>query len=142
MTNLTNSDVTTAEALSRRFARVLESADAADVFTDDAFFDLNMPVWRFQIQGPAAFATQLAQINEGDVRIEIVRTVETTDGFVQEHVEHQDIDGREVSARRLVLCGVRDGRICDVVIYCTGEWDEELRTRHAIEAPMLRADRR
>ncbi len=33
-----------------------------------------------------------------------------------------------------------DGRIADIVSYCNGGWDEELRARHATEAPMLRAD--
>ena len=43
-----------------------------------------------------------------------------------------------LSARRLWLCEVRDGRITEVVGYCSGEWDEALRARHAIEAPMVR----
>ena len=46
-----------------------------------------------------------------------------------------DID---VVARRLWLCEVRDGRITEVVGYCNGGWDDELRARHAAEAPMLR----
>jgi hypothetical protein len=33
---------------------------------------------------------------------------------------------------------VRDGRITDVVGYCNGAWDAELRARQAAEAPMLR----
>jgi len=57
---------------------------------------------------------------------------------VTEHEEYQNVDGQELSARRLWLCEVRDGLISDVVGYCSGEWDEELRARHAVEAPMLR----
>ena len=45
-------------------------------------------------------------------------------------------------ARRLVLCEVRDGRIAEVLVYCNGSWDAALRARHAVEAPMLRPDRR
>ena len=41
-----------AEQLSRRFAEVFETqAASADLFTPDVFFDLNMPVWRFQLKG-------------------------------------------------------------------------------------------
>ena len=41
-------------------------------------------------------------------------------------------------ARRLWLCEVRDGRITEVLGYCNGGWDAQLRARHAVEAPMLR----
>jgi hypothetical protein len=127
------------DGLSEQFAGVFGApATAADVFTDDAFFDLNMPVWRFQVQGPVAFAAQLAQINEGEVRIDVLRTVPTGTGFVTEHEEHQLIGGQDLTARRMWLCEVRDGRITTAVGYCSGEWDEELRARHAAEAPLLR----
>jgi ketosteroid isomerase-like protein len=130
----------TTEELSRRFNRVFETFDAGDdLFAPDAFFDLNMPVWRFQIEGAEAFANQVAKINRGGaVRIDILRTVATVSGFVTEHEEHEDVDGEDMSARRLWLCEVRDGLITEVVGYCSGEWDEALRARHAVEAPMLR----
>lgn len=68
----------------------------------------------------------------------MLRTVPTVSGFVHEHEERREVDGEVCSARRLWLCEVRDGRIAEVVGYCSGEWDEALRARHAIEAPMLR----
>jgi hypothetical protein len=40
--------------------------------------------------------------------------------------------------RKIVLCEVRDGRISELTIYCSGDWDEELRARHAAEATLLR----
>jgi hypothetical protein len=54
-----------------------------------------------------------------------------------EHEETQHGERTEV-AHRLWLCEVRDGRITEVVGYCNGGWDDELRARHAVEAPMLR----
>ncbi len=132
-------DLATAEHLSERFADVFQTFDAGeDVFTSDAFFDLNMPVWRFQLQGPEAFESQLKSIVEGQVRIVVLRTVPTASGFVTEHEEHQDVGGKDLTARRLWLCEVRGGRIAEAVGYCSGEWDEELRARHAAEAPMIR----
>jgi hypothetical protein len=132
-------DLTSAERLSERFAEVFRTFDAGEgIFSPDVFFDLNMPVWRFQLQGPEAFAAQLRRINKGPVRMRILRTVPTVSGFVTEHEEHQDVGGQEVMARRLWLCEVRDGRIAEVVGYCSGEWDQALRARHALEAPMLR----
>jgi len=132
-------DARTAEQLSLAFNRVFETLQPdGDLFTADVFFDLNMPAWRFQMQGQKAFTTQLKQISQGKSRVEIVRTVATVSGFVTEHVEHQDVNGEDLSARRLWLCEVRDGRIAEVIGYCSGEWDEELRERHAAEAPMIR----
>jgi ketosteroid isomerase-like protein len=132
-------DPAAAERLSERFADAFRTLEAdADVFAPDAFFDLNMPVWRFQLQGAAAFAAQLRRINRGAVRMRLLRTVPTVSGFVAEHEEHQAAAHGEVFARRLWLCEVRDGRIAEAVGYCSGEWDAALRARHAVEAPMLR----
>jgi hypothetical protein len=136
-TTTTTPDV---DRLSAGFHRCFETFEADEgLFADDAFFDLLPPQWRFQLVGATAFTEQLRAIAEGPVRMEIVRTVPTATGFVTEHVEHTDVDGTEMVARRLVLCEVRDGRIADVTVYCNGGWDDELRARHAAEAPMLRA---
>ena len=134
-------DDAAAHRLSERFNDVFETLDAGDgLFSPDVFFDLNMPVWRFQLQGPEAWVAQLRKLAEGPVTIRVLRTVPTSSGFVTEHEERGEVDGRILSARRLWLCEVRGGRITDVVGYCSGEWDEELRARHAAEAPMIRRD--
>ncbi len=53
-------DLATVERLSRRFHDAFRTFDAGeDAFAPDAFFDLNMPVWRFQLQGRDAFGAQL-----------------------------------------------------------------------------------
>ena len=77
----TTTDVDIAERLSRDFAGVFENPDSAqNVLAADVFVDLNMPVWRFQLQGAAAFAEQLKAINEGDVSIDVLRTTPTASG--------------------------------------------------------------
>jgi hypothetical protein len=135
----TATNVDAVERLSRGFAGVFENPDSAhNVLAADVFVDLNMPVWRFQLEGAAAFADQLKAINEGDVRIDVLRTAPTASGFVTEHEEHQAVHGQDLTARRMWLCEVRDGQIVEATGYCSGEWDEELRARHAVEAPMIR----
>jgi len=134
-------DDSTGYQLSEQFNAVFETLDAGGgLFSPAVFFDLNMPVWRFQLQGPEAWEAQLKKLADGPVTIRILRTVPTASGFVTEHEEHGEVDGHVLSARRLWLCEVRDGQITDVVGYCSGEWDEELRIRHAAEAPMIRPD--
>jgi len=127
------------QRLSRRFAELFDGLDdGEDVLAPDVFCDLNMPVWRFQLQGRAAWVRQMRRLARGPLHIDVVRTVATERGFVAEHEEHQDVDGEDRTARRLWLCETLEGRIVEAVGFCTGEWDEELRARHAAEAPMLR----
>ncbi len=133
-------DQPTADQLSQAFHRCFSDFEAPeDLFAPDAFFDLLPPLWRFQFVGPGtAFTSQLRSIAEGPVEVEIVRTVPTASGFLTEHVETQHTPHGVVTARRLHVCDVRDGRIESVTTYCNGGWDDELRARHAAEAPMLR----
>ena len=132
-------DLDTADRLSAAFNRCFETFEAPDdLFSPDAFFDMLPPFWRFQIQGPDAFVNQLRAIAEGDEStVKILRTVPAASGFITEHEESHFGTKNEV-ARRLWFCEVHDGRITDVVGYCNGGWDDELRARHAAEAPMLR----
>lgn len=117
----TITDLGAVERLSERFAEVFMSLDVGeDLFAPNVFFDLNMPVWRFQLQGREAFGTQLRSITRGDERIDVLRTMSTVAEFVTEHEEHQDVGGQDFTARRLWLCEVRGGQIVDAVGYCSG----------------------
>lgn len=131
-------DLEAVDRLSQAFNRCFETFDAGDdVFATDAFFDLYPPLWRFQLEGGDAFTAQLRAIAGGKSSARILRVVPTATGFVMEHEE--TIHGPRVEiARRLWLCEVRDERITEVVGYCNGGWDDELRARHSAEAPMLR----
>ena len=132
-------DLATVERLSTAFNRCFETLDAGDdVFAPDAFFDLYPPLWRFQFQGPEAFAAQLRAMAEGEPSARVLRVVPTATGFAMEHEETMRGPDIDVVARRLFLCEVGDGRITEVVCDCNGAWDDELRARHAAEAPMLR----
>ena len=139
-TPTTTLDPETVDRLSAGFHRCFSDFDADDgLFAEDTFFDLLPPFWRFQRQGPGeAFTDQLRSIAAGPVEIEVVRTFPTATGFVTEHVETQHTPSGVMTARRVHLCEVADGRITAVTTYCNGGWDEALRSRHAAEAPMIR----
>ena len=128
-------DSTTITRLSLAFNDCFSTLTVGDdVVAPDAFFDLYPPFWRFQVQGPSAFISQLRAIATGESQARVLRVVPTASGFV---LEHEETSTAEV-ARRLWLCEVRDGQISEVTGYCNGGWDNELRARHAAEAPMLR----
>jgi ketosteroid isomerase-like protein len=127
-------DADTVERLSRGFARCFETREARDdVFAPDVFLDIRPPLWRFQVQGAAALTAQL-RAAPGTSTSRVVRVVPTAGGFVMEHEE----SAHDQAARKLWLIEVRDGRITEAVGYCNGGWDDDLRARHAAEAPMLR----
>jgi len=76
------------DRLSRRFADMFGAFDGGDdVFAADVLFDLNMPVWRFQMRGREAWGAQMAALTRGPLRIDVLRTVPTASGFVAEHEE-------------------------------------------------------
>lgn len=128
-------------ALAAEFHRCFSDFTARDdLFAAETFFDLLPPLWRFQFEGAGkVFCEQLRSIALGPVEIDVVRTIPTSTGFVTEHIETQHAPDGDLVARRLHVCEVRDGQICAVTTYCNGGWDDELRARHAKEAPMIRA---
>ena len=63
------------ELISRRFADTFETLEVRyDLFSADVFFDLNMPIWRFQLQGREPFPEQ--PNNEFPFVLNTGRTVE------------------------------------------------------------------
>ena len=134
----TTLDDRTVERLSTGLNRCFETYEpAGDLFADDVFFDLLPPEWRFQLQGPEVFASQLRAIAVATSTARILRVSPTATGFVMEHEETQHL-ADPVVARRLLWCEVRDGRITEVTVYCNGGWDDARRARQAAEAPMIR----
>jgi ketosteroid isomerase-like protein len=132
-------DDATAQELSERLADVFRTADVGDVLAEDVFLDGHPPLWRFQLEGRDTFATWLRGYSPDGAEITVVRTIPTVTGFVAEFVGRHDEDGEELTDRKIVLCEVRGGRIAELTVYCSGDWDAELRARHTAEAPLIRS---
>ena len=132
-------DRPTAALLAERLADVFRTADVGDVFTDDLFLDGHPPLWRFQLEGVDAFASWLTGYSpDGVPDTTVVRAVPTASGFVTELTGRHVEDGVLMTDRKIILCEVRDGRISELTIYCSGDWDPDLRARHAAEATLVR----
>jgi len=127
-----------AQTLSERLADVFRTADVGDVFTEDLFLDGHPPYWRFQLQGRDQFAAWLAGYAPAGTEVTVARTVPTASGFLTELTGRHEEDGAEMTDRKIVLCEVRDGRVSELTIYCSGDWDADLRARHAAETTLLR----
>jgi hypothetical protein len=123
-------------SVAERFAEFLRTTELpGGLLAPDVFCDLNVPEWRFQLQGAESFAAwckeeaphgsevSLGRVREGRGTV-TVETVMVTSG---------------VYARNLWLLGLDDaGLIDEIVFYCTGPWSKETIARQAREAPMIR----
>jgi len=131
-------DDAVAQELSERLADIFRTADVGDVLTDDVFLDGHPPLWRFQLEGRDTFAAWLEDSSPDGATITVVRTIPTASGFVTEFVGRHEENGEDLVNRKILLCEVRSGRVAELTIYCSGDWNAELRARHAAEAPLIR----
>ena len=131
-------DDATAQELSERLADVFRTAHAGDVLTDDVFLDGNPPLWRFHVQGRDAFNTWIKGFMPQGADTTVVRTIPTVSGFVTEFVDRHEENGEAITSRKILLCEVRGGRISELTVYCSGDWNAELRARHATETELIR----
>jgi ketosteroid isomerase-like protein len=140
MTDLASTvlDDAAAHELSERLADVFRTAQATDVLADDVFLDGNPPLWRFQLQGRDAFDAWIKSFMPHGADTTVVRTIPTVTGFVTEFTGRHDEHGHEITDRKILLAEVRDGRITELTVYCSGDWDADLRARHAAETQLSR----
>lgn len=109
-----------------------------DLFTEDVFVDLSLPQWRIQGEGAAtAFGIREGgHPHRGRVRVEALDR--TSRGFLVQFEERWTADAQQWYCRELIHCVVRAGRIGELSIYCTGDWDEAVQRRHARDVSLLR----
>ena len=108
------------------------------MFAEDVFADLTLPHWRLQAEGADA-AFHLREDNHpftGAVRVEALDR--TSRGFLLQFEERWEAEGQQWYCRELIHGVVADGRISELVVYCTGDWDEAVQRRHAERVALLR----
>ncbi len=118
----------------------LESGSAPEgLFADDLFMDLSLPHWRIQTgtAGDALAVRAHSHPYPGEVRVE--RAEQTDRGFTIEFEERWVHGGQRWYSREMIRADVEDGRITDMSVYCTGDWDEAAQREHASAVRLLRA---
>ena len=123
-----------AKRIAERFVRAMET-NATDVFADDVFCDINVPEWRFQMQGRDAVGEWLQGEQPDGCVVASWTSEPTASGVV---VELEQAMGAELS-RNLHRFEVTGDRISSWTMYCTGVWSADTQERHRAEAPMLRS---
>ncbi len=132
-------DIVEAPSVARKLISWLESGDLPDgLFADDVFVDVLFPSWRLQADnvGDAVAIRRSDHPFPGEVRVE--RLEPTSRGFSLEVEERWQHDGQQWCAHGAYRADLVDGRIQELKVYCTGDWDEEAVRKHAEQVTLIR----
>jgi hypothetical protein len=128
-----------ADDIAKRFIEFLETGrPPAGLFTDDVFCDFTMPRWRLQAKGLRDVVGLRLHGHPGPGTVPRWRCSPTPDGLVIELEERWTQDGKEWYCRELFWAKVREESICDLSVYCTGDWDRAREQEHANAVTLLR----
>lgn len=126
--------------LAQQLVSWLETGTRPDgMLAEEVFADLSLPHWRLQAQGADATFRLREDSHpiQGEVRIEALDR--TSRGFLIQFEESWDAAGQRWYCRELIHCIVADGRIIELAVYCTGDWDEAVQQRHSQQVRLLRS---
>jgi hypothetical protein len=109
-------------------------------FAPDALLDMNLPTWRFQLQGRDAIGEYFSEQTSGlpNLRCTQLRALATDDAVVVESECRFDGPDGECMWRCVDLVRIVAGEIVEHVEYCTGCWGPDDIARQARDAPMVR----
>jgi len=133
-------DAEQTQRLSEGLVAFLEANTAPDgLFEPDIFCDLSLPQWRIQTDTADAIVRVRRESHPDLGHVSRWRTDPTPGGFVFEFEERwTDAKGDSWYAREMIRATVRDGRISEMSVYCTGDWDRARRDEHARAVKLLR----
>jgi hypothetical protein len=126
-----------------RLVQAMRDADwvaIADTYAPDVLLDMNLPTWRFQLQGRDAATQYFVEQTKGLSNLHATRhdAFRTDRGVIIEEEMRFDGDGGEYLWRAVDIFHVDGDRVVEHVQYCTGCWPPAEIARQADEAPMLR----
>jgi hypothetical protein len=127
-----------APALVAEFVRYLETGDADGLFADDAFGDISFPHWRVQAGTARDLIAIRGRSHPCRGEVQVGRLESTARGFTMEFVERWEDGGQRWYCREMARCDIEDGKIVDLAIYCTGDWDESVQAKHARTVTLIR----
>lgn len=111
------------------------------LFTEDVVLDMNVPLWRYQLQGARSVAAQLEQDAPHQRVLEEYQVTPTPDGFVARWAWRTNPGPGYDShySRGVVLATVRGGLISRIAVHCSGDWTPANEEQQRREAPMVEA---
>jgi predicted SnoaL-like aldol condensation-catalyzing enzyme len=126
-----------------RLVEAMENADwdaVTDTYAADVLLDMNLPMWRFQLQGRDAareyFRDQVSRFTNLRLTHQAVHHTDT--GLIIEEEMRFDGDDGEYLWRAVDIFRIDEDTVTEHAQYCTGCWTPEQIDRQATEAPMVR----
>lgn len=126
-------------AVDRLTSFLKTGAPPPGLFSADVFCDLTVPRWRHQAQGLEDVVALRTTNHPGGGSVSWSRCDPTARGFVLELEERWQDGSDRWYCREMFRADLDDdGAIVELSVYCTGDWDEAQRDRHAREVALLR----
>lgn len=128
-----------AHAVATALRGYLESGVAPpQLFSDDVFCDFTFPLGRVQAQGVADVLALRRHGHPQPGSVPRWRVDPTPTGFVLEFEERWQQDGQSWYSREMLRADLRGRAICELSVYCTGDWDERQQARHRETVRLIR----
>jgi hypothetical protein len=122
-----------------RLVAFLETGGSEGLFAPDLFADLTLPQWRIQVQGAEQMIAAKTRLHPPAGRTRVEKVLVADRGYVLKVEERWEDAGGRWYCREAFLCDLDDeGRIAELSVYCTGDWDEAAVIRHAEAVTLLR----
>jgi hypothetical protein len=126
-------------SLSEKVVTFLETGTAPEgLFSPDVFLDLTMPTWRIQAAGAEDLIAVRKEGHPSLGRVTGWRADPTPTGFVFEFEERWHAEGQEWYSREMMRAEVAGGKIAQLSVYCTGDWDQARQAEHAAAVTLIR----
>ena len=122
-----------------RFVAFLETGATDGLFAPDVFADITLPHWRVQCRGAEETIAGKFGFHPPSGRTRVEKVLAGPTGFAIKVEERWEDGGQQWYCREAFLCDLDDeGRITELSVYCTGDWDEAAVARHAEAVTLLR----
>jgi hypothetical protein len=112
----------------------------AATYAADVLLDMNLPTWRFQLQGRDAATQYLREQTAGLTNLHLVsqHVHQSERSLVIEEEMRFDGDDGEYLWRAVDIFHLDGDLVTEHIQYCTGCWPPDQIARQAQEAPMVR----
>jgi hypothetical protein len=115
-----------------RFVAFLETGATDGLFAPDVFADITLPHWRVQAQGAEEVIAAKTGFHPPAGRARVEKVLAGTHCYTIKVEERWEDGGEQWYCREAFLCDLDDeGRITELGVYCTGDWDQAAVARHA-----------
>jgi hypothetical protein len=122
-----------------RFVAFLQTGTTDGLFAPDAFADITLPQWRVQAVGADEVVAMKTRMHPPGGRTRVEKVLAAPRGYAVKVEERWEDGGQSWYCREAFVCDLDEqGRITELSVYCTGDWDEAAVATHAKAVTLIR----